>query len=185
MIAGGVETVTFNDDTSRTQSENLNRIVSWHNSQRRDYDVSIHFNAYQTTSAPRGTECLYVTQQTLAASMASGIASAGTLINRGAKKRTDLSFLNNTSMPAILIEVAFVDSRADADLYNANFEAICAAIASALGAEAVIPPPVDPPPTEPPIEPPVEPEAPAKEVVVSIEAPEGVEVSVTINGEPR
>ena len=34
-------------------------------------------------------------------------------INRGAKKRTDLFFLNNTEMPAILMEVCFVDSEAD------------------------------------------------------------------------
>src|SRR5436190_18916316 len=58
---------TFHDDISDDQSENLNRIVNYHNAQSRDLDVSVHFNAYQTTSSPMGCECLYVTQQLLAA----------------------------------------------------------------------------------------------------------------------
>jgi len=36
-------------------------------------------------------------------------------------------------MPSILIEVCFVDSIADADLYGKNFDAICDAIADVLG----------------------------------------------------
>jgi hypothetical protein len=51
------------------------------------------------------------------------------LLNRGPKKRSDLYFLNNTNEPAILIEVCFVDSSADANLYRTHFRAICGAIA--------------------------------------------------------
>ena len=50
----GNSAVTFHDDISKSQSENLNRITSFHNSQVRDLDVSVHFNAYQTTSKPMG-----------------------------------------------------------------------------------------------------------------------------------
>src|SRR5262245_56701222 len=106
----GVSIKTFNDDISTTQNENLKRIVSYHNSQQRDLDVSVHFNCYTTTSKPMGTECLYVTQQTLSSKVASQISGKGGLINRGAKYRSDLYFLNNTNKPAILIEVCFVDS---------------------------------------------------------------------------
>ena len=62
LRGAGVAVKTFHDDVSHSQSENLNRITNWHNSQSRELDVSVHFNAYQTTSKPMGTECLYVTQ---------------------------------------------------------------------------------------------------------------------------
>ena len=49
-----------------TSQTNLNTIVNWHNKQTRELDVSVHFNAYETTSKPMGTECLYKTQEALA-----------------------------------------------------------------------------------------------------------------------
>jgi N-acetylmuramoyl-L-alanine amidase len=128
----GVEVVTFHDDTSKDQSTNLNTIVNFHNKQERDLDVSVHFNAHQTTDKPMGTECLYVTQMELASDIAEAISVCG-FINRGPKKRTDLAFLNNTDEPAILIEVCFVDSSADAAIYKAEFENVCEAIATILG----------------------------------------------------
>jgi hypothetical protein len=150
LNAFSVGVKTFNDDVSTSQNENLNRIVDWHNAQKRDLDVSVHFNAYQTTSKPMGTECLYVTQQTLASEVAKAIADAGGLINRGPKKRTDLFFLNKTSKPSILVEVCFVDSSTDEDLYDDNFEAICGAIASAISGQSVesVPPTPEVPPPE-------------------------------------
>jgi hypothetical protein len=130
---------------STTQNENLNRIVDFHNAQVRDLDVSIHFNAYQQTTKPMGTECLYLTQSSLAADVASAIADAGHFLDRGPKKRTDLFFLNKTDMPSILIETCFVDSKPDADLYRKHFDAICAAIADAVsGEETEFPPPIPP-----------------------------------------
>jgi len=129
-----IQVITFHDDASKTQNENLNAIVDFHNGEERDLDVSVHFNAYVETVAPMGTECLYVTQSALAGHVANAIASVG-FINRGAKKRTDLFFLNQTMMPSILIEVCFVDSAADADIYEQHFEAICAALARVLGGE--------------------------------------------------
>lgn len=156
----GVEVVTYHDDVSTSQNENLNRIVDFHNSKSRDLDVSVHFNAYETTSKPMGTECLYVTQQSLASKVASAIAAAGDFPNRGPKKRTDLFFLNNTSEPAILIETCFVDSSADADNYGDNYNQICRAIAEAIYGQAIGEPP--PEGERPPIEPP-EPEQPPSE----------------------
>lgn len=133
----GVEAVIFHDDVSTSQNENLNRIVDFHNSQARDLDVSVHFNAYVETDEPRGCEVLYVTQPELAAAVSVAIADAGDLINRGAKKRTDLYFLNQTAMPSILIETCFVDSTADAENYRTNFDLICEAIAGVLSGDAV------------------------------------------------
>src|SRR6516225_10980349 len=91
--------VTFNDNTSTTQSQNLNTIVNWHNAQSRDLDISVHFNAYVPTDGGRGTETLYVTQQSLADKVSKAVSSVSGLINRGSKKRSDLYFLNGTNKP--------------------------------------------------------------------------------------
>jgi N-acetylmuramoyl-L-alanine amidase len=129
-----VDVVTYHDDVSKTQSENLERITDFHNSKQRELDISVHFNAYEQVSKPMGTEVLYLTQSALAGEVSAAIASCG-LINRGAKKRTDLYFLNNTDGPAILIEVCFVDSEADAEIYQEQFDEICDAIADVLAAD--------------------------------------------------
>lgn len=142
--SAGVIVQTFNDDTSTTQSQNLSTIVTWHNRQNRDYDVSIHFNAFQSTPKPMGVEVLYVTQKKLATDLAAAIARAGELVNRGAKKRTDLYFLNNTAKPAVLVEICFVDSSADAELYKKNFEGICASVAETIAGKIEAPPPDEP-----------------------------------------
>jgi hypothetical protein len=131
----GVDVKTYWDDVSTTQNENLNRITDWHNSQgSHDLDVSVHFNAYEQVSRPMGTECLYVTQKKLAATVSAAIADCG-FIDRGAKYRDDLFVLNNTIAPAILIEVCFVDSEADAEIYSTHFDLICESIANVLGGE--------------------------------------------------
>jgi N-acetylmuramoyl-L-alanine amidase len=134
----GWTVITFNDDTSTTQNENLNTIVNFHNKQTRDLDVSIHFNAFETTEGPMGTEVCYLTQETLAANVANAIALDGELLNRGPKKREDLFFLNNTDQPAILIETCFVDSLADTENYELHFFDICNAIAKAIVSNAAI-----------------------------------------------
>jgi N-acetylmuramoyl-L-alanine amidase len=145
LESAGVEVKTFHDDVSDSQQENLNRIVDYHNAQARELDVSVHFNAYEETEAPMGTECLYVTQEAKAAEVAFVISEASGLKNRGPKKRTDLFFLNNTEEPAILIEVCFVDSTSDVFIYQACFDAVCIAIAEAISGQTIEAPPFHPP----------------------------------------
>jgi N-acetylmuramoyl-L-alanine amidase len=144
----GVGCKTFHDDTSDVQKENLTAIVKWHKAQTRDRDVSIHFNAHQQTHKAMGTEVCFLTEQNLAATVAAAIAKAGHLINRGPKKRTNLYFLNKLDH-AILIEVCFVDSSADASLYRVHFEQICQAIAATIG-EVTIQEEEEPEPGTPP-----------------------------------
>jgi N-acetylmuramoyl-L-alanine amidase len=176
----GVEVDTFHDDTSHSQNENLHTIVDYHNEQTRDLDVSVHFNAFEQTDKAMGTEVLYVTQSALAGQVSEAIARCG-FINRGAKKRTDLFFLNGTEMPSILIETCFVDSTWDAEIYGAQFDAICEAIADVLGGEedeAAPEPPTDADrPPRPIGRPPVQ--SPARvDIVVSGDC------VVTVNGVP-
>lgn len=127
----GCTVYEFHDDTSTTQSQNLETIVNYHNSQNRDLDVSVHFNAYDGTA--HGTECLYLTQKDLASRVATAISKSGKLTLRGdngAVHRTNLAFLNNTEAPAILIELCFCDHQSDSAHYRKHFEAICRAIAN-------------------------------------------------------
>jgi N-acetylmuramoyl-L-alanine amidase len=175
MRAAGVTVYTFHDNTSTSQNANLNAIVNWHNGKTRDYDVSVHFNAYSTTSKPMGTECLYVTQSSLASKVAAAMAEAGAFINRGGKYRSDLFFLNNTEEPALLLEVCFVDSQADTDLYHQHYDSICEAIAESITGREVPEEPTEPPEPIPP-----EPGEPAR---VSIDIAATGNVIVTINGQ--
>jgi hypothetical protein len=138
LNSNGVGATGYHDNQSHSQNENLNRIVDFHNSKTRDLDISVHFNAYETTSKAMGTEVLYAsnTGSTWANTMVNAIANVG-FVNRGPKKRTDLFFLNNTEEPAILIEVCFVDSKADTDLYNRKIDEVCEAIAEAILGEEI------------------------------------------------
>lgn len=147
----GVEVDTYHDNESHSQDENLNRIVNHHNAQSRQLDVSVHFNAYQTTSTPMGVECLYVTQDVLAGRVSDAIARVTGLPNRGAKYRGDLFFLNSTDKPSVLVETVFVDSKADSSVYDERFASVCSALASALAGQQIAPGPTPPEPgTEPP-----------------------------------
>jgi len=179
LAARGVDVVTFHDDESTTQSENLDAIVNWHNQQDRDLDVSVHFNAYVETTKPMGVEVLYVTQAALAGEMSAAIADAGDFIDRGGKKRTDLAFLNGTDKPAVLIETCFVDSAADAELYEANFDVVCESIAQVLGGPPQV---AERPPPEG--ERPPRPLPPARPATVRVDIDVVGEVIVLVNGVP-
>jgi len=145
LFERGVTVYTFHDNTSTTQDQNLKTIVSWHNSHQRDLDISIHFNAYQTTTKPMGCEVLYKTQGDLAADLSDAIAAVG-FIDRGAKRRDDLYVLNQCDAPTVLAEICFVDSEADCLIYADEFEQICANLANCLvsGNEEIAPSPPEP-----------------------------------------
>ena len=127
----GVDVIVFHDDTSKSQNENLWTITDFTNETECDLAISVHFNAFEQRSEPVGTEVWYVTQQTLAKHLSAAMATVG-LKDRGAKYTDGLHFLNQTTMPAVLLEVCFVDSTADCDIYQQNFEAIIDALAGEL-----------------------------------------------------
>src|SRR5215469_5766599 len=148
LKAAKATVLEFHENNATSQSANVSAIIAWHNAQTRDLDVSVHFNhSGGSVNVDRaiGTEVLYATQAALATRVAKAIADASGLINRGSKKRTDLSFLMKTSKPAILIEVCFVNSKEDVRLYQANFERICSAIASSIMGQATGTSPAPPP----------------------------------------
>ena len=148
----GVHVTTYHDNVSKSQDENLERIVDFHNAQgAHDLDVSVHFNAYlnqgQTTNDPKGAEVFYTSSAGMeyADEVVDKICIASGLKNRGPKKpENGLYFLSNTAEVAILIEVCFVDSHADCDIYDAKFDAICNAIANGITGGEIVPGPTPP-----------------------------------------
>lgn len=84
-----------------------------------DLFIAVHFNSGGGT----GTEVwhyTYSSAETYAQDVSRELASALGLPNRGAKSTTGLYVLNHTEMPAILIEVCFVDTEADAEAWHAT-----------------------------------------------------------------
>jgi hypothetical protein len=157
----GAEVEEIVDHYSTSQDQNLDWLVDEHNAAFNGnhgddrLDVSVHYNAYQvTTTQPRGTEVWYYSQDDLARAVASEIAMASGLIDRGGKQSSSLYFLSNTICKSILIEVAFVDSKPDCDSYRRSKEQIAESIANTIVGEADLPgrPDRPPRPEPPPVE---------------------------------
>jgi N-acetylmuramoyl-L-alanine amidase len=130
---GGTTVFEFYENQAHDQATNLQNIIAYHNSKPGDLNVSVHLNAYQPTETkPMGCEVLFLTQETTAREVSAAIAKAGELIDRGPKHRTNLAFLNQTIAPAILLELAFCDSKPDCELLQKNFEVICLAVAETI-----------------------------------------------------
>ena len=147
-----VDVISYEDTVSKSQDENLDRIVAFHNSQgKHDLDVSIHFNSTSPQpGGPVGSEVFYASSagQTVAKRTVDKICIASGLKNRGPKSG-NFAFLNNTNEVAVLVEVCFVNSHADVDIYHDRFSEICVAIAEGLADEQAGQQPDRPPVTEP------------------------------------
>jgi N-acetylmuramoyl-L-alanine amidase len=148
LQALGVEVVTFEDVTSTNVQTNLDTIIAWHNMQQRSLDISVHFNSAtfsgsNQTSNPVGTEVWYTSDAgwDWAQKLVDAIAVASGLINRGPKHTDDLAVLNGTSATCVLLEIAFVNSSADAALYRDSFTDICRSLAHAIAGEEAVPGP--------------------------------------------
>ena len=113
------------------QSESLRKIYESANAWGADYFVSIHCNAFNGIA--HGTETLTYPSDIQGYKLASFIQtqivdSLGTL-DRGIKARTDLAVLNGTDMPAVLVELAFIDEDDDAELLENDQDEFARAVA--------------------------------------------------------
>lgn len=126
------------------------------NSAGATYFVSFHRNSASTVG--RGIEVYYYTglsAQSTAARMAAPVQNALVACgfhNRGVKQ-ANFSVLRRTSMPAILVELAFINNEAENAKLDAEFDRIADAIASALLSfvgKTLTPATTQPPETEPP-----------------------------------
>ena len=109
-----------------------------------DFFLSIHRNSYPTDNTVSGVESLIYDKSGIKFEMAENIneqLEAVGFVNLGVKERPNLVVLKRTRMPAVLVEVGFINSATDNQLFDENFqdivEAIAAGIVDTLGLDPV------------------------------------------------
>ena len=111
-------------------NDNLKAAVNDSNSKKLDLFISIHLNA----GGGKGCECYTYKKSKLpqAVNILRNLEKLG-FKNRGIKDGTNLYVVRNTTMPAILVEVCFVDTKTDVDLYKGvGHKKIAEAIVNAI-----------------------------------------------------
>lgn len=100
-----------------------------------DFFISIHRNSFPTDNEVFGVESLVYDLSGIKYQMAQDIndqLEAIGFVNLGVKARPNLVVLRRTRMPAVLVEVGFIDSNVDNRLFGDNFDDIAQAIASGI-----------------------------------------------------
>lgn len=101
-----------------------------------DLFVSIHRNSSGMPNQYQGVETLVYSEGGLPEIVADNVNKALEEIgylNLGIEERPKLVVLNSTEMPAVLIEVGFLNSDADNQLFTEKFEETAQAIATGIG----------------------------------------------------
>ena len=100
-----------------------------------DYFISIHRNSFPRPNEVNGVESLVYNKQGIKYEMAQNIneqlETVG-FVNLGVQARPNLVVLRRTEMPAVLVEVGFINSDVDNQLFDANFNDIALAIAEGI-----------------------------------------------------
>jgi N-acetylmuramoyl-L-alanine amidase len=115
LIDAGVEVINCRPTTRvKSVTESLSRRCAIANAAKADYFISIHHNDGGGT----GSEIFAISAagEELAESVLKNICVLG-FRNRGVKKQ-GFYVLRKTKMPAILIEVCFIDNKGDCDLWE-------------------------------------------------------------------
>lgn len=100
-----------------------------------DYFISFHRNSYPVDNAVSGVESLVYDLSGIKYEMAEDINDQLETIgfrNLGIKARPNLVVLKRTKMPAVLVEIGFINSDTDNQLFDQNFDAIALAIAEGI-----------------------------------------------------
>lgn len=134
----GIKVVNCTPNTAKSLNDSLYQRVITANNSGATLFVSIHHNA---CPGGYGAEVLCIKNNyqgglstKVGEAILNELSSIG-LRNRGVKDRRDLYVINNTSMPALIVECAFVDSSLDMKNYNpektaaAIYKGICTALA--------------------------------------------------------
>ena len=100
-----------------------------------DYFGSIHRNSSPYPNQYSGVESLVYSRYGAAAALAANIneqlEQVG-FLNLGVNERPNLVVLNRTQMPAVLVEVGFINTDADNQLLDERFEETAQAIADGI-----------------------------------------------------
>ena len=100
-----------------------------------DFFVSIHRNSFPRSNEVNGVESLVYNKEGIKYEMAQDInAQLETVgfVNLGVQARPNLVVLRRTKMPAVLVEVGFINSDTDNQLFDDNFDDIARAIADGI-----------------------------------------------------
>ncbi len=100
-----------------------------------DYFVSIHRNSSPVPNQYTGIETLVYNRYGEAARLAYNINEELEEVgfeNQGVNERTNLAVLRRTQMPAVLVEVGFINTEADNALLDARFDDVVQAIADGI-----------------------------------------------------
>lgn len=130
LKALGHTVVNCTIDKASSTNAYLSRAVELANDTTLDIFVSIHFNA----GGGRGVEVYTYDGQQFpdAVAVCENIAKLG-FKNRGVKAGTGLYVIRKTKAKSMLIEVCFVDTKSDVDLYNeVGHDAIAQAIVNGI-----------------------------------------------------
>lgn len=137
LAAAGYQVVDCSNEAGDQNSE-LAEKVRLANASGADLFVDVHLNAGKGT----GTEAYTYTETASAAAkeiakrMSANVASAMGIRDRGHKQAT-YYVLRKTTMPAVLLEVCFVDSETDRDAWNrTSWDALTKAFVDAIGGKA-------------------------------------------------
>ena len=100
-----------------------------------DYFVSIHRNSSPYPNQYTGIESLVYNRYGEAARLAENInvrlEEVG-FVNQGVNERPNLVVLNRTQMTSVLVEVGFINTDADNELFDQRFDDIAQAIADGI-----------------------------------------------------
>lgn len=100
-----------------------------------DYFVSIHRNSSPYPNQYTGIESLVYNKYGSAARMAKNINAELEKVgfaNQGIQERPNLAVLRRTRMPAVLVEVGFINTDADNALLDSRFDDVANAIAKGI-----------------------------------------------------
>lgn len=100
-----------------------------------DYFVSLHRNSSSYPNQYSGVETIVYDRFGRAAELAENINSQLEQVgftDLGVNERPELVILNTTAMPAVLVEVGFINTDADNELFDDQFDEIVRAIADGI-----------------------------------------------------
>lgn len=123
FVAKGIKVVECLPSSASSHRDSLCKRCRAANYGNVDIFISIHHNA---CPGGYGSECLCIKggqqnalSERLSKMILGEVCNLG-FRNRGGKDRRDLYVINNTTMPAIIVECAFVDSARDMSGYNSE-----------------------------------------------------------------
>lgn len=135
ILAHHGHTVIDCNTKALTQNSDLAQGVKIANDNKVDYFITLHMNAFTSSSAD-GVECWTYNSKsksnTIAKRIVKNISSKG-FDSRGVKHSTKYSDLRTSHMPAIIVEQLFVTSKKDTDQYKKlGFKTMARLIANAI-----------------------------------------------------